>query len=174
MSLTSKVDLASRMSARAIVAGVFSSLALMIMFMALGAGFGLWNYDLNGFLRMDSGLWLYTFVAWAISLYISGYIAALASRSSATRDGNLHGLVTWAVASVLTCAFLFSNTGGLVFSQLTHPFYFAAFLGDVIALAAAMAGGAAGTKSEMIIEEKERERVRTLESQRLNQAYPRP
>ena len=174
MNLISKIDLTSRVSVRAVAAGVISSLALMVMFMSLSAGLGLWTNDLNGFLRMDTGLWLYTFIAWGISLYIGAYVSAVASRSTTGRDGNLHGFVTWAASAVFLFAFMFSATDGLIFTDLSHAFYFGAFLCDMIALAAAMAGGANGAKSEMILDDKEKERIRILENQRLKQTYSHP
>jgi hypothetical protein len=95
--MASRIDLSNRISLRSIFASVFSTLALMILFMSLVGGFRLWVFSLRELPVLGTDFWMWFFAAWAASLWISSCVAAISSRSTSDHDGLIHGFVTWAV-----------------------------------------------------------------------------
>lgn len=149
-----QVFLTSRLSARAIIAGTLSTFALMILLMILAGGFGLWTFNLSELSQASTTFWVWAFLAWTISLYISGFVASISSRSVTRRDGALHGFITWASACVLGCIFL-AVTAGSMFTTMTIPQFWGSFVGDTIALGAAVLGGIQSSKGELKAEDRE-------------------
>ncbi|MBK8204954.1 MAG: hypothetical protein IPK68_22520 [Bdellovibrionales bacterium] len=153
-----QVFLTSRLSARAIVAGTLSTFALMILLMILAGGFGLWTFNFSELSQASTAFWVWAFVAWTISLYISGYVASISSRSITRRDGALHGFITWASACVLGCLFLAVAAGSML-ATMTPTMFWGSFLGDAIALGAAVLGGIQGSRGELQAEDREEKEI---------------
>lgn len=164
-----QVFLTSRLSARAIIAGTLSTFALMILLMILAGGFGLWTFNLSELSQASTAFWIWSFAAWTISLYISGFVASISSRSITRRDGALHGFVTWTSACVLGCLFLAVAAGGML-STMTIPQFWGSFVGDAIALSAAVLGGIQGSKRELKAEDRE-EKEFAAHQEKLRPAY---
>jgi hypothetical protein len=107
----------SRISWGAVLAGaavaVASSMLLGLLGAALGAGwvqpFNLWN-DIG---RLGVGATLWQIVNLALSMLLGGYVAARLSGTHSHQDGELHGLTTWAVATLLGSLLLWQLLGGL-------------------------------------------------------------
>lgn len=172
----SQADFPSRLSFRAIVAGSLSTFALMMLFLTLGGGLGLWNLDLSELPRQGAGFWIWAFASWIVSLFISSYVAASASRSVKDRDGALHGFIIWAASCVLGCALLAVTTGkifGGLPGNVTSPMIFAVFVGDLIALGAALFGGIKGASYESQFKPTEEKR-KTTEGRKFEQAFANP
>jgi hypothetical protein len=146
----SHFDFPSRISARAIVAGTVSSLALMVLFTALGGALGLWHFDLAEMPDIGGGFLTFSLVAWAVSIFVSGFVAAFAGRAESVKEGALHGFVTWAAACIVGCGFLAIASGMVVGGGLAHAsstMLWGAFLGDLAALGAGIWGGMRGAKT---------------------------
>ena len=166
----SQIDFPSRISVRAIGAGVVSSFALMILFMALGGAFGLGRFDLTDLSRMSGGFWIWVSAAWIVSLYCAAYVAAIVGRSTTDRDGMLYGFVTWASACVSGCAVLAIASGrifaGMYSMQSSQGMLWGTVIADALALSAAILGGWNGASSEAkteVIEERKKPAGRRLE-----------
>lgn len=139
-----QTDFPSRISARAVTAGVLMVFALMALFMSLAAAFNLWTYSFAEYASQNAGnLWTWTFVAWIISVFFGSYVAAVASRSSGSRDGYLHGATVWAASTVFGCTFLAFAIGS--FGTLSYAPW-GAFIGNVLALVAGFFGGVSGIR----------------------------
>ena len=108
-----------RVSWQAIFAGVVLVLALQILLSLLGAGIGLNTVNVNagttpsasGF-GMGAGLWW--LISSCLALFAGGYVAAWLAGNEIKFDGMLHGLVAWAIATIVTLYLLSSALGSLV------------------------------------------------------------
>ncbi|MGE4134052.1 MAG: hypothetical protein AB7F86_20625 [Bdellovibrionales bacterium] len=148
-------DFPSRVSARAVLMGTISTFALMMILLILGA---VWNPDLLELSQTGFGFWIWAFVAWSISLYVSAYVAAAVGRSVTGRDGAYHGFAIWANTCLLGCGFFALVTGrllGILPEGASSSTLFGIFLGDAIAMGAALLGGANGAASESRVEASE-------------------
>lgn len=155
---SSNVYLSSRLSSRAVLAGTISTFALMILFMILAAAFGLWSFNLSDLRRAGVGFWLWGFSAWILSLYISSYVTAIASRSITRRDGALHGFIIWATVSVFGGIFL-GAIDASAFRSMTPTMFWLTFFADLIALGAAVYGGVQGSAAELEAEDIEERQI---------------
>ncbi|MBG9982923.1 hypothetical protein HZY86_07475 [Aerococcaceae bacterium DSM 111020] len=95
------------LSWRAIIAGVVTFLALMLLFMLIGNAIGFGVSDLtasNPLSGVGTGLIIWIIVSLVVSLGLAGLVAGL----TANRAGFIHGFLTWAV-SVISLFFLLSR-----------------------------------------------------------------
>jgi hypothetical protein len=150
----SRIDFQSRISARAIVAGVVSSYALLFLFATLAGGLGFWEFSLSGPPQLNNGFWITSSIAWILSSFGGAFVAATVGRSESVRDGALHGVVAWASACVLGAS-LFSATSGDVFGNTltgaTPAALFSTFFGNALALVASLAGGRRAARYEAML-----------------------
>jgi hypothetical protein len=147
----SHVDLASRLSARAITVGVFVTLASARLLMVFGGAIGLWSFRPRmSPHELGAGFWIVSFIAWIVGTFFGGYIAAISARATARRDGLLHGLATWAIAAVLARVGLALAVRAFGFSAMESSvaMFWGIFLGDACGLVGGLLGGAAGVRSE--------------------------
>ncbi len=169
-----QTDFPSRLSARAITAGVVCFFALMILFMTLAGGFGLWRFDIMELPELGPAFWMWTFVSWILSNYLSGYVAATAARSMKTRDGLLHGLVIWASVCVIGTLAIGVITGaifnGILVPVTSTVMFWGAFIGDAMGLGAAMLGGLKAVTTEALLSGRE-ETMRTGKETKLEPAF---
>ncbi len=109
----------TRISWAAIIAGVILVVAvqMLLSMLGLGVGLGLVSPNTNGTpdassFGIGAGLW------WLISslaaLALGGYVAAWLGGLTTRFDGLLHGIMTWAIATLLTFYLLTSAVGGLI------------------------------------------------------------
>ena len=103
----------------AIFGGVALAISVQILLSLLGAGIGLGSIDVAAgstpnasTFGVGAGLWWV--VSTCIALFIGGYTAAWLAGNEIRFDGILQGLVTWAIATMLTIYLLSSAIGGLV------------------------------------------------------------
>jgi hypothetical protein len=108
-----------RVSWSALFAAVFVALAIELMLSILGVGVGL------GFVspeagatphasRLGIGAGVWWFVSTLIAFGIGGYVAAWLAGITVRFDGVLHGVVTWAIATMVAVYLLTTALGGLL------------------------------------------------------------
>ena len=95
----------------AVFAGAAAATALWLFLQVLGMGFGLSAIDTDdaGSLRgvgIGTGIW--SLIAPALALFVGGAVAARASRSYDRVNNGIHGLLTWALTTVLGVMVMFS------------------------------------------------------------------
>ena len=141
----------SRISARAIVAGVLSSYALFFVFMLLAAGFGLWRFRISEIPVLGAGFNIWSLISWIVSVGIGSTVAAISAQTITAKDGMLQGFVTWAAATVIGCFFLAAigtNAMGMMAARIPRGVYFGVFFLTLGAILGAMIGGYIGFRSE--------------------------
>lgn len=167
---TTRINFPSRLSSRAIIAGVGSTFALMILSLALAGGLGLWSFDITELPTSGPVFWVWVLSSWVVSIYISSYVAAISSRSTTGRDGRLHGFLTWAFACVTGCALIVYYGGALMPSPMLT---FGAFIADLIALGGAIIAGGSAARSENKAETRE-DKEASLRKRPLEQVFAKP
>ena len=108
-----------RISWAAIIAGVIMVIAVQLLLSMLGLGVGLGLVSPNTNATPDAssfgiGAGLWWLVSSLVALALGGYVAAWLGGLTTRFDGLLHGLVTWAIATLLTFYLLTSAVGGLI------------------------------------------------------------
>ncbi len=111
--------LGRRISWGAIVAGVVVVLVVQMALMLLGLAVGTATIDpaaadspAASSLGTGGGIWW--LAATAISVFIGGWVAGRLAGMPTRTDGTLHGVVTWAVATLFAIYLLSTAIGGLV------------------------------------------------------------
>jgi hypothetical protein len=114
---------------QAVLAGVFMSLVVQILFTMLGFGVGLLSVDVPTADAAPAGVGWAAFVWWAVSGIIAAFIGgaiAAANAPDQTAPGRVaHALGSWAVATVLVVAAttMTAGTTASVASSLAGPSY---------------------------------------------------
>ncbi|WP_207479210.1 hypothetical protein [Arenibaculum pallidiluteum] len=110
-----------RISWGALFAGVVLALAIQLLLSMLGVGVGMTTIDpaqggapAASTLGIGAGIW-WT-VSYMISLAVGGYVAARLAGVVVRGDGMIHGVLTWALA-LLVSAFLVSSALSAVMSR---------------------------------------------------------
>ncbi|MBI4509872.1 MAG: hypothetical protein HY698_09565 [Deltaproteobacteria bacterium] len=156
-----RIDFASRLSARAITAGVLVALTTLGVLMVLGGGFGAWSIgilDAEAVRALGAWFAFWSILAWGLSLFLGSLVSAIACRSGERRDGLLQGITTWAASSVavtlIACTWLMAAlavgtaTPGAVEEMGGRATFWACFIGDVVGLVGALLGGVVGARYE--------------------------
>lgn len=157
-----RIDLASRVSARATAVGVALAVVSLSLLLSLGGGLGLIPVggvlDAEMLRRAGAGFALWASLSWIAAAFLGAFVASVTARSTAMRDGLLHGVATWAGAclslAILLCVwFMAAVPLGLATKDLstvlmTPGAFWAFFFADALALSAALLGGALGARSE--------------------------
>lgn len=94
---------ATRLSVRAVLAGALFALACDILLTAVGAAMGVtamsptaaWSAGIG------AGIVVWLVLSLSVSVFFGAWVATAVARSRGRRDGVLHGLVTWAVVTLL-------------------------------------------------------------------------
>jgi hypothetical protein len=127
-ALTERPHIRRRISWPAIFGAVILVIAIQVLLSLLGVGIGLGTVNTNGgntpgaaVLGIGAGVWwiISSFVALLVGGYVAGWLAGIETR----RDGVLHGLVAWGIATLLSFWLLTSAVGGIVgsgFSMLRN------------------------------------------------------
>jgi hypothetical protein len=136
-----------RFSAHAVIGGVLAIYASMVVLMSLAGGFGLWEFNLHQLSDLGTGFWVWALTSWVICVYAGGFLASTISRFTDRRDGVIQGVVIWAAACVSGCLFL-AYTTQTAEHVMSRGMLWGGFLGDSLALVAAILGGIAGSNSE--------------------------
>lgn len=109
----------SRVSWGAIFAGVVVALVVQVLLTMLGLGIGIATLDPGtgdnpaaSTFSIGAGIWYV--LSGVVAAYVGGYIAARMSGEAQVTSGALHGLTSWAVATLLVLYFLTSTVGAIV------------------------------------------------------------
>ena len=150
----------ARLSVRAVLGGAIVELVTIGLLLMLAGGLGLWpmgSLDSAKMSEVGAGFAVFAGAAWIAAAFFGGYIASVISRAADRRDGALHGLMSWAIAcatgAVLACTwFMAALAVDLVNIDLASAMggriMIAFFIGDLLALTAALAGGVVGARAE--------------------------
>lgn len=103
-------------SLRAVLAGTIVALAMQALLSLLGLGLDFISFRVNnaviGNMALVSMIWL--IATSAISMFVGGWIAGRVSNSNLQWVGSLHGIVTWALATLITFVFIMPTAEILV------------------------------------------------------------
>jgi hypothetical protein len=112
------VPVVKRISWGAILAGAVLALVIQLSLSLLGLGIGLGTIDPMEEQNPMSGIGLGAGIWWVVSMLVSLYLGAtVASRLAGMprpTDGLLHGLLTWAVVTLLTFYLLTTAVGRII------------------------------------------------------------
>lgn len=107
----------------AIIAGVIVALVIQLVLNMIGAGLGFSAIDpLEGEIptavtfSIASGLWM--LVSSIVALFAGGWLASYLAGLTHDEDGMLHGLVTWALSTLVLALFLVTIFGTLLLGTL--------------------------------------------------------
>src|SRR5262245_49909805 len=107
----------SRISWGAVLAGALTALASSLLLSLLGASLGAgWIQPLNiwsDLARLGTGAVIWGIINLALSMLLGGYVAARLSGTHSHQDAELHGLTTWALATLLGALVTAWFLGGL-------------------------------------------------------------
>ena len=108
-----------RVSWQAILAGVVLAVTAQLLLSMLGLGVGLGMVNTNagstpqaGSFGIGTGIWW--LVSNLVALAVGGFAAAKMAGVTQRGDGLMHGLVTWAIATLFTFYLLSTAVGGLI------------------------------------------------------------
>jgi len=109
----------TRISWAAIIASVILVVAvqMLLSMLGLGVGLGLVSPNTNGTPDASSfgiGAGLWWLLSSLVALALGGYVASWLGGLTTQFDGLLHGIMTWAIATLLTFYLLTSAVGGLI------------------------------------------------------------
>jgi hypothetical protein len=118
----------------AVLAGVAVGVSTQLVLTLLGIASGLSATDIAEGDTPGAGPLLWTGISMLIAAFVGGYVAARMTGLKRKVDGVLHGVVSWAVTTLLF-ATLATSAGGALLSGV---------FGNIVPAAANMAGNAAG------------------------------
>ncbi|MFA9478630.1 hypothetical protein ACERK3_10015 [Phycisphaerales bacterium AB-hyl4] len=103
-----------RVSWGAIFAGVFVALSVQLLLSVLGIGIGAAAFDPTG--AADPTAWTVGAAVWwvitgLIALFIGGWVAGHLATNPDRRDGAIHGVVTWSLATLIGVWMLTTTLG---------------------------------------------------------------
>lgn len=98
-----------------IFVGVIMSLAIVSLFNLLGVGLGFARLTgpVSTSIDINMGFLIWIILSSVVPLLCGGWLAAFLSNLTTKFDGVLHGLVTWALATLLSLLFVTTTTGML-------------------------------------------------------------
>jgi hypothetical protein len=151
-SVPSETTRSPQISWPGVWAGFFVGLGCQVVLASAGLGAGLHAITRSGAQNLPIGVMVWTALAWIISAFLAGYVAAWMSGLYSYPEGLFHGLVTW---GVLIAALAYLPTyGDLAFmereSTTMSPMETASwwmFGSGILSLAAALVGGVSGSKA---------------------------
>lgn len=114
-AIVSRRPLFSAVRWGAILAGVAAGVSVQLVLTLLGIATGLSTADVNSANRgMAMGAMLWAGVSMLIAAFVGGYVAARMSGLKRKADGVLHGMVAWAVTTLLFATLAASAGGSLL------------------------------------------------------------
>jgi hypothetical protein len=110
---------ARRISWSAILAGVAVTLGISLLLAMLGAGLGAGSVnplqESNPFEGLGTGAVIWLVLSGIVAFFVGGWTAGFGSGSATTRrESAIHGVVTWAVAGILTVGLITGAAGSLL------------------------------------------------------------
>ncbi|WP_194774580.1 YrzE family protein [Pararhodonellum marinum] len=103
---------------RAILGGTVAALSIMLILNLIGLAIGLWSIEPTEETNPLSGLGTGSIIWWVLSnlivLFIGGFVAARVGVSFASFSGVVHGVMTWALYSLVSAWLLTSVIGSII------------------------------------------------------------
>ncbi|WP_373494280.1 hypothetical protein [Aquiflexum sp.] len=103
---------------RAIFAGTVAAISLMIILNLIGLAIGLWSIEPTVENNPLSGLGTGGIIWWVVSnlivLFVGGFVAARVGVSFANTSGVIHGIMTWALYTLISAWLLTSVIGSII------------------------------------------------------------
>jgi hypothetical protein len=118
-NLSERAHIHRRICWPAIFGAVILVIAVQVLLSLLGVGIGLGTVDTNAgdtpgaaVLGIGAGVWwiISSFIALLVGGYVAGWLAGIETR----RDGALHGLIAWGLATLVSFWLLTSAIGGIM------------------------------------------------------------
>lgn len=107
-----------RISWSAVFAGVLIAIVLQLLLSLLGLGIGLGTIDpmeeQNPTAGLGTGTAIWYIISSLLSLLAGGWVAGRLASSPRPFDGIIHGVLTWALVTLLTIYFLTTTIGSLI------------------------------------------------------------
>ncbi len=146
---------ARRISWTAIFGGVVIVVAVQLALSLLGASIGFSTVNVNAntspsAASASTGAAVWWLISSSVALFCGGYVAAWLAGVKENFDGWLHGLVTWAVATIVTFWLLTSAVGSLIGGGFTALSTVGSAAGSTVADAAKPIAQAAGITPDVI------------------------
>lgn len=142
--MINQTDFSSRIGIRAIGAGILVSFTSMILLLSLTAALGLFNFFLDEMALAGPAFWIAVSVAWAISLFLGGFIASLVSRPQTKMEGVLNALISncaFYLLFGLVSLFLVPRVIVSLFTMSTPELFLRGFIVDLICFVLGSYGG---------------------------------
>lgn len=98
----------------AVFGGVLSSVGVGILLSLLGFGLALFKADTDTLAMLGTGTVVWIVVSGLIAMFTCGWVASYCAKTCCLLRGSLHGLLAWALATVLGLAVINSGVGMLV------------------------------------------------------------
>jgi len=117
-AVTPTEPLVKRISWGAVLAGLITALIIQLLLTLLGMGIGaatvepLREHSPAAGLGVGAAVWF--FLSSVIAMYVGGRVAGRFSGSRSAQERMLHGVLTWATATILSAIFLASAAGSLL------------------------------------------------------------
>lgn len=149
--MKNQTDFSSRISVRAVTAGMMISFTSMILLMSLVAALGLWDFYLDEMAHAGTAFWLAMSVSWAISMFVAGFVASLAARSQSSTEGVLNALAACSGSFLFfgfVSLFLAPRVVVSLLNMATPQFFLRGFMVDLIGFAVGVYGGVFGVHFE--------------------------
>ncbi len=107
-----------RISWSAVFAGVLIAIVMQLLLSLLGLGIGLGTIDpmeeQNPTAGLGTGTAIWYIISSLLSLLAGGWVAGRLASSPRPFDGIIHGVLTWALVTLLTIYFLTTTIGSLI------------------------------------------------------------
>lgn len=167
----SQLNNSTRLNLLAIFVGIVSVLSLLLLFVLLTAGFGIWRFNFDGLSQLDTLFKVWGAAGLLMCLYAGSYIASLTSREGTRFNGALQGFVIWACICLLGILILNFATDSFFYNMTTFELWLV-FVGDLLAIAASISGGVQGIKRQRLIQQLE-EKKSTYNKSNLEPSFAR-
>jgi hypothetical protein len=141
----------------AVLAGVAVGISTQLVLTLLGIASGLSTTNVAQGEMPGSGALIWAGVSMLIAAFVGGYVAARMTGLKRKADGILHGVVSWAVTTLLFAG-LATSTGGAMVSGV-----FSAMNSAAVAAASGQGGGMAGMLKSRVGNSASPENLKTLQ-----------
>lgn len=142
--MRNQTDFSSRIGVRAVTAGVVISFTTMILLMSLIAALGLWDFYLDEMAHASPSFWIAMTIAWGISMFVAGAVAALAARAQTVLEGVLNALAASCGSYLLfgMASLFFAPRVVVSLLNMASPqLFLRGFIADLLGFAVAIYGG---------------------------------
>lgn len=137
-------DFSSRIGVRAVSAGILVSFTVMILLLSLIAALGMFSFYLDEMAMAGPTFWIAIAAAWALSMFIGGFVASLACRPQTKTEGVLNAVCAncgFFLLFGIVALFLTPRIVVSLFALATPQLFLRGFLIDLICFIVGAYGG---------------------------------